>query len=106
MFLGLREAKLSVEKEVAIPVYFRGSKVGNYFADLLVEQKLILELKTARAIDATHEAQLLNYLKATEIEVGLILNFGTRPQFRRLRFDNDLKQIRVNACESVVEVLS
>ncbi|HYE25691.1 MAG TPA: GxxExxY protein [Clostridia bacterium] len=77
-------------------MHFRGTTVGRFFADLLVEDTVILELKTARAIDSTHEAQLLNYLKATDKEVGLILNFGSKPQFRRLRFDNDLKKIRVN----------
>jgi len=87
---------LSVEQQRPIPVHFRGTTVGRFFADLLVEDTVILELKTARAIDSTHEAQLLNYLKATDKEVGLILNFGSKPQFRRLRFDNDLKKIRVN----------
>jgi hypothetical protein len=58
---------------------------------LVVNDKVILELKTARAIDASHEAQLLNYLKATDYEVGLLLNFGPHPQFRRLRLDNEYK---------------
>ncbi len=57
----------------------------------MVNDKVILELKTARAIDSAHEAQLLNYLKATEYEVGLLFNFGPRPQFRRLRLDNEYK---------------
>lgn len=61
----------------------------------------MLELKAARNLDRAHEAQLLHYLKATEIEVGLLLNFGERPQFRRLLFDNTRKKIRGNPCESV-----
>lgn len=102
---ALRDAGLSVEQQRPISVRFRGAVVGNFFADLLVENTVILELKTARAIDSTHEAQLLNYLKATDKEVGLILNFGSKPQFRRLRLDNHLKKIRVNPCESVVDAV-
>lgn len=71
------------------------------FADLLVEGTLILELKAGRALEKAHEAQLLHYLRATHIEVGLLLNFGIRPQFRRLLFDNERKKIRENPCESV-----
>jgi GxxExxY protein len=62
-----------------------------------------VELKCARAIDHIHEAQLLNYLKATEFEVGLLLNFGVRPQFRRMLLDNHQKKIRENPRQSVVD---
>ena len=62
---------------------------------------MILELKAGRALEKAHEAQLLHYLRATHIEVGLLLNFGIRPQFRRLLFDNERKKIRENPCESV-----
>jgi hypothetical protein len=55
-------------------------------------------------LEATHEAQLLHYLKSTEIEIGLLLNFGSRPQFRRLSFDNERKKIRENQCKSVAKV--
>jgi GxxExxY protein len=71
---------------------------------LVVENVVIVELKVARLLDSVHEAQLLNYLKATRFEVGLLLNFGNRPQFRRMRLDNDLKAIRENPCKSVVEL--
>jgi GxxExxY protein len=87
-------------------VWFRGRKIGPYFGDLVVERRLLLELKAARSIEPAHEAQLLHYLRATEIEVGLLLNFGLRPQFRRLLFDNQRKKIRGNPCESVAEVLA
>jgi len=70
---------------------FRGHNVGDFEADMLVESCVLLELKTARSLDSSHEAQLLNYLRATDIEVGLLLNFGLRPQFKRLVFDNPRK---------------
>ena len=80
------------------------AKVGDFRADLLVESCVLLELKCARLLDAAHEAQLLHYLKSTQIEVGLLLNFGLRPQFRRLLFDNERKKIRENPCKSVAKV--
>jgi GxxExxY protein len=70
--------------------------VGDFRADVIVERAVILELKAPSGIDPAHEAQLLNYLRATAIEVGLLLNFGPRPQFKRLVFENSRKQIRVN----------
>jgi len=87
-----------------LPVWFRGHKVGEFRADLLVENCVLLELKTARSLDTAHEAQLLHYLKSTEIEVGMLLNFGVRPQFRRLLFDNERKKICENPWKSVAGV--
>ena len=104
MLFALQDAGLSASREVSVPVWFRGRKAGQYFADLLVNDCVLLELKTARNIESSHEAQLLHYLRATEIEVGLLLNFGVRPQFRRLLFDNAKKKIRENPCESVAKV--
>jgi GxxExxY protein len=89
--IALREKGIEVFQQVAIPVWFRGTQVGDFDADLLVERSVIVELKSARAIDSAHLAQLLNYLKATEIEVGLLLNFGPKPEFKRLIFDNPRK---------------
>ena len=63
-------------------------------ADVLVNGLILLELKAARALDSSHEAQLLNYLRATEIEVGLLFNFGIKPEFRRLAFDNSRKHVK------------
>jgi GxxExxY protein len=71
---------------------------------MLVEHSVLLELKSARSLDPAHEAQLLHYLKSTEIEVGMLLNFGSRPQFRRLLFDNERKKIRENPWKSVAGV--
>ena len=90
--IALREKGLEVFQQVAIPVRFRGKAVGDFAADLLVEKTIMLELKAARAIDPSHIAQLLNYLKATDIEIGLLLNFGPRPEFKRLVFSSDRKR--------------
>jgi GxxExxY protein len=101
MSVALEAAGLHVDSEYPIRVWFRGKRIGQYFADLLVERAVILELKAGRILEKANEAQLLHYLRATEIEVGLLLGFGIRPQFRRLLFDNDRKKIRENPCESV-----
>jgi GxxExxY protein len=104
MVIALNDAGLVVERQIPLPVWFRGRRVGDFRADLLVEKAVLLELKTARTFDPAHEAQLLHYLKSTSVEIGLLLNFGAKPQFRRLLFDNDRKKIRVNPCKSVAEV--
>ena len=104
MALALTESGLASAREVPVPVWFRGRKVGQYFSDLVVESNVFLELKATRTLESAHEAQLLHYLRSTEIEVGLLLTFGPRPQFRRLLFDNERKKIRGNPCESVARV--
>jgi GxxExxY protein len=91
--LVLRGMGLQVEQQAKIAVYFQGHQVGDYYADLLVEDAVIVELKAASQIIDEHEAQLLNYLRATPYEVGLVLNFGPKPDFRRKVFDNDRKTI-------------
>ena len=72
----------------AIKVFYGEELVGEYFADLIVSEKVILELKAAEGICEQHENQLINYLKATDIEVGLLLNFGKSPEFKRKVFSN------------------
>jgi len=104
LVIALGEAGFVIERQLAIPVWFRGREVGRFRGDILIEGKVLLELKSTRILEAAHEAQLLHYLKSTEIEVGLLLNFGSRPQFRRLLFDNQRKKIRENPCESVARV--
>jgi len=89
--IALRGKGFEVHQQIAIPVWFRGMQVGDFCADMLVNKLILLELKTARATDQTHLAQLMNYLKATEIEVGLVLNFGPKPEFKRAVFGNDRK---------------
>lgn len=88
LVLALQSVGLNVSSQVAIPVWFRGTRVGHFQADLVVENCVLLELKAARTLDSAHRAQLLNYLRATDIEVGLLLNFGEKPEFNRLIFDN------------------
>jgi GxxExxY protein len=92
MAIGLEEAGLRVERQVPIAIWFRGRNIGVFFADIVVEGAVILELKCARNVDPAHEAQLLNYLRATTVEVELLLNFGLRPEFKRLIFDNERKK--------------
>jgi GxxExxY protein len=104
LVVALEETGLSAAREVPVPVWFRNRKVGQYYADLLVEGMILLELKAARNLESAHEAQLLHYLRATDVEVGLLLNFGLRPQFRRLLFDNERKKIRENPRKSVAKV--
>ena len=94
LVLALESAGLRVCSRVAVPVWFRGQRVGQFEADVLVEDCVLLELKVARMLDSSHRAQLMNYLKATEIEVGLLLNFGEKPEFKRVVFDNNLKKQR------------
>jgi GxxExxY protein len=94
MLFALEELGLLAESSVKLPVYFRGHPVGDFEADIVVERAVILELKAAEAVDSAHDAQLLNYLKATTAEVGLLLNFGPKPKFKRLAFDNTRKRSR------------
>jgi GxxExxY protein len=103
MKIALVEAGLLAQREVPVPVWFRGQEVGLYRADLLVENCVLLGLKAVMGLDGAHEAQLLHYLRATEIEVGLLFNFGsTKPQFRRIILENANKKIRVHQRGSAV----
>ena len=103
LVIALGATGIGVERQVPIAVWFRGQQIGDFRADLFVEGKVALELKAARTIDEAHEKQLLNYLRATDIEVGLLLNFGIKPQFRRLVYENERKNIRVDPRESAAE---
>ena len=89
--IELEKKRLNVEKQKQIKVYYDDLLVGEYFADLFVEDKIIIELKAAETLCEEHEYQLINYLKATDIEVGLLLNFGKTPQLKRKIFTNDRK---------------
>ena len=90
--IALTAKGLPVRRQIEVPVWFRGKKIGDFTADMLVDKCVLLELKAGRALDHAHEAQLLNYLRATEIEVGLLCSFGLKPEFKRLAFDNARKQ--------------
>ena len=87
----LELAGLKVQRQHPITVYYHGDVIGEYFADLLVNELVIVEIKAIRAMLEEHEAQLLNYLKATRYEVGLLLNFGYEAKFKRKAFDNQNK---------------
>jgi GxxExxY protein len=92
--IALTTKGLNVLRQIQIPVSFRGQSVGDFVADMLIEKCVLLELKAGRTLDSAHEAQLLNYLRATEIEIGMLFNFGVKPEFRRLAFDNSRKQVQ------------
>lgn len=89
--IALRQVGLKVDEQVPIKVYFRGQEIGEYFADMVVNDVILLELKAVAHILEEHEAQLLNYLKSTEIEVGYLMNFGKSAEFKRKVLDNDRK---------------
>ena len=80
----LRKRGLRVDRNVAFEVYYRDTLVGRYVADFVVESKVIVEIKAARTIHTSHRDQVLNYLQASKLEVGLVLNFGPSPQFKRV----------------------
>ena len=93
LLLALREKGLSAQSQVPLNVNFRGQCVGTFFADIVVENKVLLELKAVKAIAPEHIAQILNYLKATGMEVGLLINFSsTKLEYRR--FNNRFEKIR------------
>ena len=94
LYLELESRGFKVEAQKQIQVLYKNTEVGEYYADLIVNDLIILELKAMEFIIQEHEWQLLNYLRATNIEVGLLLNFGTKPEFRRKVFDNARKKIR------------
>jgi GxxExxY protein len=91
--IALQSMGLKVQQQEKFAVYFQEQMVGEYFADLSVENVVLVELKAASRITGEHESQLLNYLRATPYEVGLVLNFGAKPDFRRKVFDNERKPI-------------
>jgi GxxExxY protein len=92
MRMALGQAGLPVEAEVPVPVSFRGEVVGVFRADLVVDGRIVVELKTAESISKVHEAQVLHYLRASAMEVGLVMNFGPSARFRRVEMRNDRKK--------------
>ena len=94
MLIELKKMGLNALAQKPVKVYYEGEPVGVYFADLLVEDKVMLELKTSEGIAPENEAQLVNYLKAADIEVGLVLNFGKKAQFKKKAFSNEYKESR------------
>jgi GxxExxY protein len=92
MLVELRKLSLDCKAQVSIKVRYDNYLVGDYFADIVVNECVIIENKAMKNLCIEHEAQLLNYLKATNIEVGLLLNFGEKPQFKRKIFSNQFKK--------------
>ena len=91
LIIELQKPGLEAAHNFQIHVHCAGQVVGEYFADLLVANAVIVEIKAAQTLANEHEAQLLNYLKATPYEVGLLLNFGPKPQVKRKAYDNSNK---------------
>ena len=92
MCVELDELGLEYEKQKPIEVFYHKQKIGFYFADIIVNNCVIVELKAAESLSQAHESQLINYLRATNIEVGLLLNFGKKPKHKRKVFTNNLKK--------------
>lgn len=88
MMIEFRREGIPVDSQSAIKVFYEGEVIGEYFADMLVDDKVIIEIKASKSLVVENEAQLLNYLKATNMEVGLLLNFGPKPEIKRKVFDN------------------
>ncbi len=88
MMIEFRKEGIPALSQSPIKVIYEEEVVGEYYADILVNDKVIVEIKATRALALEHEAQLLNYLKATDVEVGLLLNFGPKPEIKRKVFDN------------------
>ena len=95
MTIALADLGMPVQNEIATPVWVRGRLIGDFRADMIVNGVVLVELKSAKSLEPIHEAQTLNYLRATNIEVALLLNFGPKPKFIRLAFDNERKRISV-----------
>jgi len=91
LMVEFRKQGVNVDQQKKIDVWYDGFRVGEYFSDIVVEDTIILELKAAAGIVPEHEAQLLHYLRATEIELGFVLNFGSKPEFIRRVFSNERK---------------
>jgi GxxExxY protein len=105
MEIALSQDGLRVEREVSVSVFFRGQEVGQFRADAIVESVVLLEFKAGSRMDPNVEAQLLNYLRATRLEVGLILHFGPTASFKRRIVTNDRKNIPCNSAQSAAALL-
>jgi GxxExxY protein len=91
LLIELRKIGLQALRQQKIEVYYEGEMVGYYFADIIVNRQVIIEVKAVASLHPAHEAQLKNYLRGTHIEIGLLLNFGEKPQFSRKYFSNEKK---------------
>jgi GxxExxY protein len=96
LVVALKSGGMLVQEEVALPVWFRGERLATFRADLLIDSVVLVEVKASPAIENVHKAHVLNYLKASDIEIALLLNFGTSAEFKRLMFDNIAKRRQRN----------
>lgn len=94
LYFELKNRGFKVEAQRKYTVHYKGKLVGEYYADIIVEDVIILELKACKKLNKKHEVQLYNYLKASEIELGFVLNFGKKPEFRRIVLSNDFKDFK------------
>lgn len=97
MYIELIDMGLYCELQKPIKVNYKKNVIGDYYCDLIVNNTVIVELKAAKSIAEEHEAQLTNYLRATNVEVGLLLNFGKTPEFKRKLFTNDRKNLSIQS---------
>ena len=97
--IALRTHGIALQQQLPLPVWFRGERIGDFRADLVIANAVIVEIKACRLLESCHEAQLLNYLRSSDIEVGLLLNFGPKPQIKRLVFADEKKK---NLCPSAL----
>ncbi|MFA4957940.1 MAG: GxxExxY protein [Candidatus Methanoperedens sp.] len=108
LVIELKRADMNVLQQQNIKVFYENQIVGDYYADLIVNDRIILEIKAAENLRADNRAQLINYLKATDKEIGLLLNFGKSAEFQRVIFTNDRKDLTeiqtTNPCPSVKSV--
>ncbi|MGD0623675.1 MAG: GxxExxY protein [Thermodesulfobacteriota bacterium] len=88
MMIEFKKESIPAVSQSAIKVFYENEIIGEYFADILIDNKVIIEIKASRSLGPENEAQLLNYLKGTDIEVGLLLNFGPKPEIKRKVFDD------------------
>jgi GxxExxY protein len=89
LIIELKKIGFHISQQYNIKVYYDGKIVGDYFADIIVDNNVIVEVKATEGLREEHQTQLINYLKATDKEVGLLLNFGKTPEFKRAIFTND-----------------
>ena len=110
LVIELKSAGFKVLQQQNIKVYYENQVVGDYFADIIVNDLIILEIKAAEGLRDENKAQLINYLKATNKEIGLLFNFGKKPDFKRAIFSNERKEISEietsNPCVSAQSVSS
>jgi GxxExxY protein len=105
MIIEIVRNGLAVEIEKPISVYYESHVLGNFEADLVVEGRVIVELKATERLHPANEAQLINYLRATEIEIGLLFNFGKSAEFKRKLFENKYKRRGTAANDGIIESL-